>query len=223
MNATTMFRIKSLLPLCVAALFVTGCTPQTAQWNDTQTVKHNKVSFVRVAHEVHFGGAKTLSPAEAARLAEFLRRQEVAYGDRVSLVAVDGATAQLQRRAVAAALSRYGVSPTAALPTEGAAATPGVVTVVVARYVVTPPPCPDWSRKPSSDGENQTSSNFGCADAYNLGLMVADPRDLVNGHELAPADGDAATLSIQRYRDGKVTPLQSDSDSKSTPRTMTVQ
>ena len=49
------------------------------------------------------------------------------------------------------------------------------------RYVVTLPPCPDWSKPAAGAGDftNTASSNFGCADAVNLGLMVATPADLV--------------------------------------------
>jgi type IV pilus biogenesis protein CpaD/CtpE len=37
--------------------------------------------------------------------------------------------------------------------------------------------------------------------------MVADPRDLVIGRPLGPQDADAASLAIQRYREGKTSPL----------------
>ena len=40
------------------------------------------------------------------------------------------------------------------------------------------PGCPDWSRDPGYDPRNLPLSNLGCANAVNLGLMVADPGDL---------------------------------------------
>jgi len=207
MNAPGNFSLRTVILALLAAAVPAACTPTTAQWSDAQSAKQNKVSFVRLAHEVHFASGPSLSQHEADSLSAFLQRQNVTDSDRVSLIAVEGPQAQQQQRAVAAALKRHGVQPKVALPTEGAAAAPGIVTVVVARYVVTPPPCPDWSRAGTSDPSNNANPNYGCFDAYNLGLMVADPRDLVAGRDMAPADADAATLSIQRYRDGKVTPL----------------
>ena len=81
---------------------------------------------------------------------------------------------------------------------------PNHIRVVVERYVVTPPPCPNWTSPPTGDHGNQPGSNFGCADATNLSLMVADPRDLVIGRPLGPAQGDPAFAAALRYRQGKV-------------------
>ncbi|MGH6945302.1 MAG: CpaD family pilus assembly lipoprotein [Geminicoccaceae bacterium] len=79
--------------------------------------------------------------------------------------------------------------------------------VIVERYVVTPPACPDWSRASGTDFANLPHSNQGCATETNLGLMIAEPKDLVRGRGLAPADGTQAAEAIVRYRTGKVTPL----------------
>jgi pilus assembly protein CpaD len=65
--------------------------------------------------------------------------------------------------------------------------------------------CPDWS---ADDGHsNQPSPNFGCADAINLKLMVADPNDLVNGKTPGNPQGDGAFSAYERYRSGKVKSL----------------
>ena len=74
--------------------------------------------------------------------------------------------------------------------------------------MVVPPACPDWSRASGTDFANLPHSNQGCATETNLGLMIADPKDLVRGRSLAPADGVQAAEAIVRYRTGKVTPLQ---------------
>ena len=76
--------------------------------------------------------------------------------------------------------------------------------VTVGRYLVVPPRCPNWAKPSQRDPLNQPASNFGCATTVNLGLMVADPADLVRGRTLGPADGSASMLSIQRYRAGQV-------------------
>jgi len=48
---------------------------------------------------------------------------------------------------------------------------------------------------------------FGCTSAHNLGIMVANPEDLVRGQTLQPADGEATARSVERYRLGEITPL----------------
>jgi pilus biogenesis lipoprotein CpaD len=82
------------------------------------------------------------------------------------------------------------------------------VEVVLERYIVTPPACPDWSRRSGVDYANQPHTNFGCANETNLGLMIANPRDLVNGRKAGPADGIQQAEGIVRYRQGQLTELQ---------------
>lgn len=80
-----------------------------------------------------------------------------------------------------------------------------VVTISGAEPVL--PGCPDWSRDPGFDPGNFPLSNLGCANAYNLGLMVADPKDLSQPRSLAAADGTREADSIVRYRSDKVKQL----------------
>jgi pilus assembly protein CpaD len=86
--------------------------------------------------------------------------------------------------------------------------TPAGVRVIVGRNVAVPPACPDW-RKPAGDGDpsNTPMSNLGCANMRNLGLMIADPGELIAGHPAGPGSGEPLAASVERYRTGKVTPL----------------
>ena len=89
--------------------------------------------------------------------------------------------------------------------------------MVVSRYVVVSPNCPDWSKKPGTDFENRRASNFGCATETNLGLMVANPRDLVVGRSPGPADAEHNAQSLVRYRVRK-TESPSNSSTGESPR-----
>lgn len=82
------------------------------------------------------------------------------------------------------------------------------VEIVLERFVVTPPACPNWSRRSGLDYANQPHSNFGCATETNLGLMVANPSDLVRGRKLGPADGVHQAEGIVRYREDDLPELQ---------------
>jgi len=48
---------------------------------------------------------------------------------------------------------------------------------------------------------------FGCADAYNMGQMLARPRDAAVGRSGGPADATINALAILRYREGKIPAL----------------
>ena len=48
---------------------------------------------------------------------------------------------------------------------------------------------------------------FGCADAYNMGQMLARPRDAAVGRPSGPADATVNAAAIARYREGKVRAL----------------
>jgi hypothetical protein len=70
-----------------------------------------------------------------------------------------------------------------------------------------------WSpavRPPRNPTRATCLSNLGCANAYNLGLMVVDPADLAPRRALAPADGTREAEAVFRYRTDKVKQLEAD-------------
>ncbi len=77
------------------------------------------------------------------------------------------------------------------------------IVVEAVRYVAIPPSCPDWSGSSNSGINNAPSSNFGCATARNLSLMVAHPRDLIQGRTLEPAQAVRFHKSLESYRQGE--------------------
>ena len=89
--------------------------------------------------------------------------------------------------------------------------------VVLERYVVTPPNCPDWTKPPGGDPTNSVGSNFGCATATNLGMMVASPRDLLVGRQPGPADAQPGLSAIQNYRAHKPIVLPDDLTGSAAP------
>jgi|GEM_PF-1470824 len=74
--------------------------------------------------------------------------------------------------------------------------------------VLSVPGCPDWSKEVRHNYSNSVHSNFGCADATNLGLMIANPEDVLEGRNPGAADGTYAAGAIERYRKGETKPLQ---------------
>ena len=73
------------------------------------------------------------------------------------------------------------------------------------RYVARVPECGDWSKNEVADATNTSTSNYGCATQRYLGLMAADPKDLLQSR--APGDHDTMRMSdqIRKYRVGAPT------------------
>jgi pilus assembly protein CpaD len=147
-------------------------------------------------------GSARLAPGEATRLDRVVATGIIRPADRVT-VAAAGPPALAQRRAavVSSALLAYGIVADT-LPAEVAPANHAIVGI--GRYTVTLPPCPNWSQAPDALYTNAYTSNWGCAAATNLGLMVASPADLVSGRTLAPADGQPAVAAVQRYMTDRI-------------------
>ena len=124
--------------------------------------------------------------------------------DRVTIAAAGPPRlAEARAAAVSSALLGYGI---VADTLTGETVAPDHAVIGIGRYAVTLPPCPNWSQSPTYDFANAYSSWYGCADATNLGLMVASPGDLVSGRPLAPTDGQPAVMSVQRYLTDRVKP-----------------
>jgi pilus assembly protein CpaD len=182
-----------------------GCTPYTAEWSPAQSPKRNTVTWVETQHAVPFAdGSAVLSAADRGALERFLARQTRGENVRVTVAAADGGGALAVRRETAVVEYLRGRGLDARLgPLAGQGGSRSTVTVAVGRFVVTPPACPDWSKSSAGDSGNTTGSNFGCATATNLGMMVADPGHLVRGVPIGPGDGEMLAKGVQDYRTGK--------------------
>lgn len=211
---------RRLTALAVILGALAACAPTTEYWTPAESPRHIKVDRVTFHHRVAFqGGAHTLSDEETARLARFIHRfaGEPDFDTRVVVQGAGTGEARLAIRREAAVLARLrnsGLNATLARADDTAAVGAGGVLVTIDRHVVTPPRCPDWSKPADGDPANRVSSNFGCATATNLGLMVADPSTLLRGRDPGPADGEALASAIKSYRKGEasepapaVTPL----------------
>jgi pilus assembly protein CpaD len=197
--------IRILPSLCFSlALALAACNPEAPAWNPADTSpKPLKVDYVRLTHPAAFAAnSPKLSDSEIERLTAFLDNAQVTADDHVYLQPAPGDKLSAQRVGqLTRQLSGRGIGART-LPAAKDVASDHLV-VLVERYVVTPPNCPDWTKDPVANHDNTPPSNFGCATVTNLGLMVADPRDLVIGRQMGPEEGDPALAGIQRFRAGK--------------------
>ena len=191
-----------LYPLAIA-LALAACAPGAAEYTKSEAPNRLQVDGATSELAVAFApGSARLGTGEAARLDRLVANGAIQRGDRVA-VAASGAAALADARAAAISgrLLRWGIvadaRPIAGVP-------PNRAIVMVGRYAVTLPPCPNWSMPRANDFTNAPPSNFGCATAVNLGMMVASPADLSHGRTLAAADGKPAAAAVDRYLDDKV-------------------
>ncbi len=182
---------------------------------DPQPTREPRVQPVAIAHMVPFApGYVTLDPAAAQDIDAFLTRQGVDRADALEVAVPAGGGDLARDRAVRVAAYLKLKQLSSGLVIDDDPKMPSdAVRLVVHRYQVTLPGCPDWTGRGGITHSNQPSSNWGCASAVNLGLMVANPGDLVQGRSAGLGDGEAQVLSIQRYRTGETKPLLGESTS----------
>ena len=81
----------------------------------------------------------------------------------------------------------------------------GQVLVSYVTHVVTVPECRNWYYESSHDLLNRSHPNYGCATQRNVGLIIANPADLVAPRMAQSRDVTRDNLVIQQYRAGEVT------------------
>jgi pilus assembly protein CpaD len=193
-------------PILVTAgllLTLAACGPVAAEYTEAEVPKHLTLDNASMRVGVRFApGSSRLLAGDAARLRGLAVSGRIAPSDRVIVTAAGRpALATARVNAVAAELLHYGIVASAGR-LGGASANSGIVEA--GRYLVTLPPCPNWSKAASTDFGNTVSSNFGCATAVGLGQMVASPADLAEGRPLGLADAIPAAAAVQRYEAEKV-------------------
>ncbi len=116
---------------------------------------------------------------------------------------------QLRQRLIAAGIPASAIQ--LMTTSEGA---PNTVTISYERYSAVLPTCGDWSSPMDFNPINTAYPNFGCVQQRNLGLMVADPADLVSMHQALPSDTANMERVIKDYRDvvpGATAPVATES------------
>ncbi len=126
-------------------------------------------------------------------------------------VTIAGPQPRAQLKRVADAVAAAGIDPTRIelLGAKPSPASKDTVEIVFQQYALVVPNCPDWSEPDALGNQNVVMSNLGCANAVNLGAMVANPKDLVEGRSAAATDGAAAASAVTAQKAYKPKPLAS--------------
>jgi pilus assembly protein CpaD len=194
------------ISVLAAALALAACTPTASLWSEADAHREIGVQRVQLTYDVAFAPGSAEFAREAARkLDGFLARQQVGYGDIVE-IRVPGQDMRLDARR--ASVVTDGLARSGIVAERRVGEAPTGLRLAVIRSVAIPPACPDW-RKADNDGDpsNTPMPNLGCANMRNLGLMIADPSELMAGRSMSPGSGEPLAAGVARYRAGQVTPL----------------
>ena len=198
------WEIKKIAIAASLALSLGACTPSLSQYSGTSELKRNEVTMVRLKHTVNFDSGTALDAMEQAAIEDFLAVNRVGYGDVLSLDLGDlGDPNAMAEKwfAVYEYLKTYGIHLQPDAPITGAAPASGSGVLIVERYIVSTPVCERFADGPDPNWANATSPWYGCTTTALLGLMIADPADLIDGNPAAPPDAEKAAKAIRElYR-----------------------
>lgn len=176
MTALTKLPLVLGLGLMAAACQHTAVTEPAI----SETVKRNEVKMVRLPFKVKAedDGTSTPSNYTLAGINLFLRSVSAGHADVILLDAP--AVDQPRIDAVADHIRNAGLIY-GGVSTLGAEPAKGEIMLYVERHIVIPPNCGNWRAETSNNDRNNSSSHHGCAIMANLGMMIANPRDLIAG------------------------------------------
>lgn len=193
---------------------LTGCAPEIVEWTPAESPKENKIERTVFYHTIQYSSqSKSFSEAEVNALLRFLKTNaESPSAVSIILEECDGHSKK-RIKDIQRVLVKYGVpydmiivEPAGQAHKDHKASSSGVC-LVLEKYLVIPPSCADFSQPIGEAIQAHAPSNYGCATVANLGMMVANPRDLVRGRPLGASDGTVIAAGVKRYRDDKVKEL----------------
>lgn len=198
------WEIKKIAIAASLALSLGACMPSMAQYSGASDLMRNEVTMVRLKHTVNFDSGTALDAMERAAIEDFLTLNRIGYGDVLSLDLGDvGDPDEMIKQwyAVYDFLKTHGFHLQPEAPITGAAPASGSGILIVERYIVSTPVCEKFADGPEPNRANAMSPWFGCTSTALLGLMIADPADLIDGNPDGPPDAEKAAKTIRElYR-----------------------
>lgn len=146
----------------------------------SEKVMRNEVKMVRLPFRIAAEDDQTDTPSSYTLngISLFLRSVNAGHADVIMLDSSDVAPERVDAiidHIKTAGLLYAGTSALGVEPAEGE------ITLYVERHIVVPPNCGNWAVETTGNDINNASAHHGCSTIANLGLMIANPRDLIAG------------------------------------------
>jgi len=181
------------------------------------------VSQEPTVHMIRIGrNARGMTPAQRAQLVGFVNHYRATDSGNSRLVVSvpsGGANEVPAMHAVGeirSLLTDYGFAEPSvsveAYSAEGTSDAP--IRVSYLRYVAEPPQCGDFSTNLAYDPMNLPYPNFGCANQRNLGVMVANPADLLGPRSETARSGERRDQVWGKYVSGVPTGASKSADER---------
>ncbi len=211
--------MRSILIATLAATLLAACGNPTAE----QAAIDTRYNPVRADTMLAVGFAPGIGLLDSSQAGEL--RTMVAEGQRARrdefVVVTDGSGGPIQQARAASvkqSLINAGAHWVGTALEPAMAMGPEQVVVVRSEYRLATRNCPAETRGMWNPNES-VNPNTGCADAYNMGQMLARPRDAASGRDPGPADATVNATAIQRYREGRVRTITIQSNNGTTTLT----
>jgi type IV pilus biogenesis protein CpaD/CtpE len=192
----------------LAATGLAACTNPVARQAAVDT-RHDPVRADTMLAVNFAPGSGSLGSAQVEELRTMVAAGRRAQRDEFVVVS-DGSGGPVQRQRaqrVSQSLSDAGARWVSTAVQPAMATGPNAVVIVRSEYLIANNLCPNYSPATIGNPNESLMPGFGCADAYNMGQMLARPRDAAVGRPPGPADGTVNAAAVARYREGKVRAL----------------
>jgi pilus biogenesis lipoprotein CpaD len=201
--------MKSIVLPLLAATVLAACGDPVAE-QAAVDARYTPVRADAIVAVEFAPGSTRLDPGQDRDLRAMVARG--GRGERDEFVIVsDGSGGLEQTRAaqVAHSLAQGGARWVTRSVEPGMARGPDQLVVVRSQYRLASRNCPTYTPSTQWNPNESDMPGLGCADAYNMGQMLARPRDAAIGRMPGPADGQVNADAVQRYREGRVRAAQS--------------
>lgn len=190
----------------LACLMLVSCSG-AANFADGDNQKRNEVQMIKIPFMVTFvAGSSELTNESVKQLDMFMMRSNVSFGDELSLdfpLNRNGSLSEISQKRMAfisGHMKKRGMHISSEVTPYGLSPMVNQARLLVSRYVVTPPVCGDWSHLSTDNNGNNSLSELGCTNQANLGLMVANPRDLIIGTTNDVPNTESAAKAVKVYK-----------------------
>jgi pilus assembly protein CpaD len=219
-SGTRALTVK-LLAATAAALSLAGCKTlddptRVAGWTLVDSSQRHPilVSQEPTTHLVRVTrNSNGLSAAQRAQLVDFSNhyRATDAGNSRLVVAVPSGGANEVSAMTAVAEIRRLltdqgfeeSTISVEAFNAEGAKDAP--IRVSYLRYIAEPPQCGDWSTNLANEPTNLPYPNLGCANQRNLGVMVANPADLLGPRSQTERSGERRDQVWNKYVAGQPT------------------
>jgi len=197
--------MRSAILALLAAGSLAACGNPVAEQARSDT-RHDPVRADTMLAVGFQPGTGRLDPGQINALRAMVTAGQRAQRDEFVVVTdgSGGTLQQLRAQQVRQSLSGAGARWVGTSVETAMAMGPDQVVVVRSEYRIGMRNCPNYGSGAQWNPNESVMTGFGCADAYNMGQMLARPRDAAIGREPGLAEAAVNASAVLRYREGRV-------------------